>query len=70
MKRRRRRRADADVDLAELDADADLAELATRASFDSVPALILRVAMVSAVEDAGLVDAEWCSSRRTPLNPL
>ncbi len=58
MKRKRKRvhqRADADVDLAELDADA---ELATRASFDSVPALILRVAMVSAVEDADLADAK------------
>ena len=67
MKRRRRRRADADVDLAELDADvdlaeldadADLAELATRTVFDSDPALILRVAMVSAVEDADLADAK------------
>ena len=25
--------------------------------------------MGSAVEDAGLADAEWCSSRRTPLIP-
>ena len=66
MKRRRRRRADADVDLAELDADADLAELATQ-SHVSDPALILRVAMGSAVEDAGLADAEWHSSRRTPF---
>jgi len=67
MKRKKRKRADADVDLAELDADADLAELATRTSFDSDPALILRVAMGSAVVNAGLVDAEWHSSRRTPF---
>ena len=57
MKRKRKRahqRADADVDLAELDADA---ELATQV-WVSDPALILRVAMVSAVEDADLADAK------------
>ncbi len=66
MKRKKRKRADADVDLAELDADADLAELATQGRV-SDHALILRVAMVSAVEDAGLADAERRSSRRTPF---
>jgi len=55
------------VDLAELDADADLAELATQICV-SDHALILRVAMVSAVEDAGLADAERRSSRRTLLS--
>ena len=57
MKRKKRKRADADVDLAELDADADLAELATQ-SHVSVPALILRVAMGSAVEDVGRVEPD------------
>ncbi len=50
MKRKRKR----------ADADADLAELATQGRV-SDHALILRVAMVSAVEDADLADAEWRS---------
>jgi hypothetical protein len=46
--KRKRKRADADADLTELDTQGHVSD----------HALILRVAMVSAVENAGLADAE------------